>query len=117
MDLWRHVTKQVLTPSTSGASGKWPCAARERREKAEALWQELGAEDLGTEIYGTDPEPCQRQLGTARHTGVAPRRRIQRRRTAPRRARRRRLRRRSPGSISTIRYEKKLYVKNFCEKS
>ena len=75
MDLWRHATKQVLTPSTSGVSGRWPCAAGERREKVEALWQELGAVDLGA-----DPEPRQHQLGTARHAGVAPRRCIQWRR-------------------------------------
>ena len=109
MDLWRHATKQVLTPSTSGASGRWPCAAGERREKVEALWQGLGAVDLGA-----DPEPRQRQLGTTQYTGVASRLRIQRRRDVL--ARRRRLRRRSPESISTIRYEKDLYVKNFCEK-
>ena len=68
--------------------------ARESRE-----WQELSAVDLGTElgaeIYGADHGPRQRQLGTTRHAGVAPRRRIHRRRDVL--ARRRRLRRRLQG--------------------
>ena len=68
--------------------------ARESRE-----WQELGAVDLGAElgaeIYGAEPRSRQRQLGTARHAGVALRRRIQWRRDVL--ARRRRLRRRSQG--------------------
>ena len=41
----------------SGASGRWPCAAGERREKAEALWQELGAVDLGAELSGPRRRP------------------------------------------------------------
>ena len=80
--------------------------ARESRE-----WQELGAVDLGAElgaeIYGADPGPHQRQLGTARHAGVAPRRRIQRRRDVL--AWRRKLQRRPQGLFLQKITEKTIY--------